>query len=168
MTLTFYNVTADTRCLDKISQLQPTYTTPASPSLLKPDTDVDIINPEFDLTYNSIILTSNYVYCDTFGRYYYITNMAVNTAQRIIVSCSVDVLQTYASDIKNSTATILRSESIGAPTHYTDSKLPVYPAKNNVTSIIMECQNSDLNDITIPPALAHCYVLTVVAGTPNA
>ena len=106
------------------------------------------------------------MYCDTFGRYYYIPNMAVNTAQRIIVSCSVDVLQTYSAEIKNSTATILRSESIGAPTHYTDSKLPVYPAKNNVTSIIMHQQDVPLNS-QLDTNAADCYLLTIVGGTPT-
>jgi hypothetical protein len=70
----------------------------------------------------------------------------------------------YANQIKNSVATILRSESVGAPTHYTDNKLPVYPNKKNITSIVMPVNNSDLSSAYLD-GTGDYYILTVVGGT---
>ena len=51
----------------------------------------------------------NYVYIDSFKRYYF----AKATLQNgfIILNCQVDVLSTYINEIKNLTATITRNEN---------------------------------------------------------
>lgn len=157
-----YSISADDRQLVKVVVGTTPVTTQKAD--LKPTTEVDIINPTFIFTDVSTVLGCNYLYCNTFVRYYYITNISVDTAQRAIVECKIDVLQTYATEIKNSTATILRSESVGAPTHYTDNKLPVYPNKKNITSIVMSVNNSDLSSAYLD-GMGDYYILTVVGGT---
>ena len=158
-----YTISKDSRCLDKITGVSPVINQTAN---IKPDTEVDILYPRFDFHYDSRILACNYLYCDTFDRYYYIKNIAVNTAQRIIIDCEIDVLQTYASDIKNSVATILRAEKIGKPTKYIDSKLPVYPSKKNITSIVMGQRSAPLST-TLSTADGDNYLLCVVGGSPS-
>lgn len=154
-----YRLSTDARTLDKVdnsTQYKEYYTAVA------PTKEVDIISPTFIFSYSVDVLTSNYLYCEEFARYYYITNAAVDVAGRIVVNCAVDVLQTYANDIRNSTGTILRTERTHKPTMYTDSKLPVYPCKNNVTSIVMQCNNSGMTGLVIPPM--NAYVLTTIGG----
>ena len=164
MTLYLYNISADTRCLTKVT----IGTTPAIKTAadIKPTEGVDVLTPSFILGYDSSYLSCNYLYCAELNRFYYITEMTIDTAQRINVQCSVDVLQTYATDIKNCMATVVRSESIKRPTMYTDSKLPVYPSKKNVTSIIMEQVSVPLNS-QLTTADGDNYLLTVIGGEPH-
>lgn len=51
----------------------------------------------------------NYVYIDSFKRYYFATTTIENGF--IILNCQVDVLSTYINEIKNLTATITRNEN---------------------------------------------------------
>ena len=164
MTLYLYNISADTRCLTKVI----VGTTPAIKTAadIKPTEGVDVLSPAFILGYDSSYLSCNYLYCSELKRYYYITEMTIDTAQRIHVQCSVDVLQTYASSILNCMATVVRSESVGRPTMYTDSKLPVYPTKKNVTSIVMQQVVVPLNS-QLSTADGDNYLLTVIGGEPH-
>jgi hypothetical protein len=164
MLCNLYSISADDRQLIKvIEETTPVTTQKAN---IKPTAEVDIINPTFIFDNPATVLTCNYLYCDTFSRWYYITNISVDTAQRAIVECKIDVLQTYAQQIKNSVATILRSESIGQPTKYIDNKLPVYPSKKNVTSIVMSQISVPLNS-QLSTTDGDNYLLTVVGGTPT-
>lgn len=158
-----YSINADDRTLNKVSNDTPYILQPAD---LKPNTEVSIINPTFIFTNPSTIIGCNYLYCDTFDRYYFITNISVDTAQRAIVECNIDVLQSWSAQIKASTATILRSESIGKPTKFIDSKLPVFPTKKNVTSIIMQQKSIPLNS-QLSTADGDNYLLTVIGGAPT-
>ena len=164
MTLYLYNVSADTRCLTKVI----VGTTPAIKTAadIEPTEGVDVLSPAFILGYDSSYITCNYLYCAELSRFYYITEMTIDTAQRIHVQCSVDVLQTYASSILNCMATVVRSESVGRPTMYTDSKLPVYPTKKNVTSIVMQQVAVPLNS-QLSTADGDNYLLTVIGGEPH-
>lgn len=163
MTCYLYNISADSRQLVKVDNSTP-YT--EARTAVKPTAPLDIITPTFIFDYSAAALACNYLYCYEFGRFYFVKNIAVDTAGRINISCEIDVLQTYAQQIKNSTATILRSESIGAPTKYIDNKLPVYPSKKNVTSIVMEQVNVPLNS-QLSTADGDNYLLTVVGGSPT-
>ena len=164
MTLYLYNISADTRCLTKVV----VGTTPAIKTAadIEPTEGVDVLSPAFILGYDSPYISCNYLYCAELNRFYYITEMTIDTAQRIHVQCSVDVLQTYASSILNCMATVVRSESVGRPTMYTDSKLPVYPTKKNVTSIVMQQVAVPLNS-RLSTADGDNYLLTVIGGEPH-
>ncbi len=76
--------------------------------------DTSILRPTFILQYDSTYLTGvNYIYCSDTGRYYYIDNIKVLTGQRIELDCSVDVLQSYKTEILNQTAIINKQRTNG-------------------------------------------------------
>lgn len=117
---------------------------------------LDQLNPVFIVNYNSQYLTANYVECSALGRKYF-CKVSVNTAARTVLTCSVDPLSSF--DLSNCSIAVLRNEGIGQPTMYQDSKLPVYPSKKNVTSIVMQ-ETSGLFTANGD----ECYVLTVIGG----
>lgn len=118
MTITFYKTTSDPKCLTKdISGYIGTG------HALAPTEQVGCLNSVIIIDYNSLLLPANYCYIDTFGRYYW-CNVAVTTAQRMIVSCQVDYLMSWAAYIKQAPATIVRAE-LGKPSYVPDNKLPI-------------------------------------------
>lgn len=121
----------------------------------KPTENCTILNPRLILNYSSALAEVNYMYIPSFGRYYFIDNIIVNPGATLTLSGTVDVLTTYDNHIRNCEGTIIRSESIGKPTIYPDSKLPIEPNRYAVTSIVL--QNS-LNNVT---AFSEPYLLIV-------
>lgn len=74
--------------------------------------DTSIIRPTFILQYDSDYLSNvNYLYCPETHRYYYVDNINVLTGQRIELECSVDVLQSFKTEILQQTAIINKQES---------------------------------------------------------
>lgn len=71
---------------------------------------MSIVNPRFILDYNSSILQCNYLYCEEFGRYYFINNVSFESAHRMVLNCHVDVLYTYRNEINNLDALVSRQE----------------------------------------------------------
>lgn len=57
------------------------------------------------------IVSSNYLYIEDFGRYYFINDISSVRTNLWEISCHVDVLQTYATQIKAQTAIIQRQEN---------------------------------------------------------
>lgn len=159
MTCYLYNLSADSRQLVKVDNSTP-YT--EAHTAVKPTAALDIITPTFIFDYSAAALACNYLYCSEFGRYYFVKNIAVDTAGRINISCSIDVLQTYSAAIKNCRATVIRTATSGAPTMYSDSKFPVYPTKKVVTSITSAETSNSLNADG-----GYCYVLNTIGGTSN-
>ena len=88
---------------------------------------VNLVNPQLEIDYNSTALECNYCYVGAFGRWYFINDITITPAQKMILSCSVDVLYTFKDQIPNLKACIVRSESIGAPTYVVDDRLPINP-----------------------------------------
>lgn len=68
----------------------------------------DILNPVIVVNYDASILSYNYARIDAFNRFYFISDISINK-QTIELTLKVDVLTTYSGDIKNSYATIIRS-----------------------------------------------------------
>lgn len=158
MTATLYKTTADTKSIDKITGAE----------IIAPDIEikafesVSILNPVFVLAYNAAYLRANYIYVSDFSKWYYITDMSVDTAGRIFIRCSIDVRQTFGAAFIHCPAIITRAESIGKPTLYPDCQLPVHPNKKNITSIIMpETSSSFTGDGDT------CYLLTCIGGEPT-
>lgn len=156
MTINLYKISADPRALDKITGVSPVNETPIT---VEPTERVNILNPVFIINYDETLMTCNYLYCDTFDRYYYINGAAVNTAHRLELACSVDVRQSFAAAIQNSKGIILRATSKGSPTKFPDSKLPVNPTEKIITSIELPELNNEL-DVDGN----YCYLLTVMGG----
>lgn len=72
--------------------------------------DCSVMDPIIEITYDPVIVGCNYMYIDEFGRYYHITNMDVG-AQRAFIHAHVDVLQTYAMQIRQLDCIVERQES---------------------------------------------------------
>lgn len=69
----------------------------------------DILNPTFIVEYNQNYYNFNYVHVPVFNRYYYIENINV-VGKTLELSLHVDVLMSHKNDIKQSKATITRSD----------------------------------------------------------
>ena len=63
--------------------------------------DVSIINPTLVLYYTANIFDSNYCFIPKFNRYYFIDEIVPITADRCIVKCRVDVLESFKDNILN-------------------------------------------------------------------
>ena len=63
--------------------------------------DVSIINPTLVLNYTANIFESNYCFIPKFNRYYFINEIVPITADRCIVKCRVDVLESFKNNILN-------------------------------------------------------------------
>ena len=74
--------------------------------------DVSVINPTLVLSYTDPILDSNYCFIPKFNRYYFIDEIIPITADRSIIRCKVDVLESFKNDIKSLTAIINKQETI--------------------------------------------------------
>lgn len=70
----------------------------------------DVLNPVFIISYSSDYITCNYVHVSDFGRYYFINNINLLPGNRAELSCSVDVLMTYADQISAINCVIARYE----------------------------------------------------------
>lgn len=67
--------------------------------------------PVFILKTNNDYLTANYLYCDDFQRYYYVTDVQVLSGERMQLTCTVDVLKSYSEQIKNLKVNVSRTET---------------------------------------------------------
>ena len=117
MTLKFYNISDDRRQLVKtlIDVGADKNLTATLTGSIK--TDCDIIDPVFEVSYNSDLMTSNYLYVADLHRYYYITNIKVGK-QRLFISCHVDVLMSYSTDIMKLRCVIARQEGQNRSNRY--------------------------------------------------
>ena len=74
--------------------------------------DTTILEPRLKVRDNGIIMVQyNYCYIADFKRYYYITNITVSNGY-ILIDCKVDVLMSYANEIKACTGVIARQENV--------------------------------------------------------
>lgn len=74
--------------------------------------DTTILEPRLKVRDNGIIAVQyNYCYIADFKRYYYITNITVSNGY-ILIDCKVDVLMSYANEIKACIGIIGRQENL--------------------------------------------------------
>lgn len=122
-TVSFFTSTANPKKLDKSGDI----TIIGTAKTLHVKHKIDMLNPVFDVDYNSLFLPANYCYIAEFGRYYFCT-VATDTAQKMTISCTVDPLYSFASYIENCPCTVVRAE-LGAPTYIVDNKYPIHQSK---------------------------------------
>ena len=139
LSITLYTSIADPKELDKSSKLTQIGSTAITAT---PTNDIDILSPVVLLNYNSSYLNANYAYIPEFGRYYYVNDKSVKPGQSITLTMSVDPLMSFKNQIKDCTACITRSESIGGPTEIPDDRLPVDPNKKELLSAISKFEPS--------------------------
>ena len=140
MTVILYRTSDDNRVLNK--SLTAIATITASPL-----ENCALLNPRMRFRYSASLKSANYMYIPELNRYYYIKSMSVNPGGEYEVVGDIDVLKTYASDIRKAHATIIRSESVGGPTYIPDSKLPVNPNKKELRTAKQEFNTSSDNNI---------------------
>jgi hypothetical protein len=155
MTIDICKTTSDPDVADKTS----TTTIIQGSVNIEPTSIISQLDPVFIVDYDSRYLAANYIICQELGRKYFCT-VSVNTAKRCVISCNVDPLSSF--DLSSCLIGVIRNEGIGAPTMYPDPKLPVYPSKKNIGSIVMQ----EISGLLTANG-SWCYVLTVIGGTPN-
>ena len=160
MTITFYKSPDDPRTVNKTMNAIGGGEQTLSATVNNTDDTISLLNPGFIVASNTNYFSATHVYVSSMGnRYYYINNIDLLTGGKMLISCSIDVLKTYADKIKLSTGTVLRSESIGNPTMIYDSKLPIQ--SNNR---IVDCDNFPNTPFTNSPTNAP-YILTTIGGS---
>lgn len=157
-TINLYNCSDDPRKLSKTLSGE----TPVTG--VKPTGIVDLMNPTFELSYDSDYTTKNYcVVGAPFNRSYFITDMKIDIGKKIIISCAVDVLQTYKDDIKPINANVIRQEKL------IKEMLPdpnfVYLDQSDVISVL---PNNYSNTIFGPQTSDGFYIVLGVNGAANA
>jgi len=106
MTIKLYHNDSDKRTVNK------TLTNEGSLAGATIIDDTTILNPRLKVRDNGVIMVQyNYCYIADFKRYYYITNITVSNGY-IIIDCKVDVLMSYANEIKACNAVIKRQQSL--------------------------------------------------------
>lgn len=100
----FYHSNSDKRKVDK--SLTTIITLPCD--ILD---DNSILHPQLKIKYNASLLTANYIYIPGFNRYYFITNTTTSRGY-LYIDTSVDVLMSFKSNIRNTTAVIDRQENV--------------------------------------------------------
>lgn len=161
MKIYLYKTASDNRKLDKITGA--TALTGVNGLTIENTDRIDLIRPIFEIAVDSTYLTANYLYCDTYDRYYYINTNRINTARRLELLCEVDVRQSFSAAILATECTIIRAESIAQPTKIIDQKLPINPTSKIVTSIVLPETSNTLSTDAV-----NSYLLTVVGGAPSA
>lgn len=159
MTINLYKIAKDYRVVDKITGAVALNNQPIT---IKPTDRISLLTPVFELDMDNSYMTANYLYCDIFDSYYYITDVRVNTAQRLELECMIDVRQTFSAGLLTSEATVIRNEKLLYPTQIQDSKLPVNPSRKIITSIVIPEVNKSFST-----SASYSYLLTVVGGEPN-
>ena len=134
MGLTMYTNTSDNRYLTKtLTQIGSTPIT----CTFKEDTNMEapvvIISPS---AYSS---ACNYVYLDDTSRYYYVTDVTFSQ-QRVYMHLKVDVLMSFASDIKSCEAIAGRSAN-----QYNNYLLDDYMARLQYSDIYLKKFPNSLN-----------------------
>lgn len=86
---------------------------------------IDILTPDIIVGYDANLISANYFYIPTFGRYYFYRKPpAILTGGRMCIFGTVDVLVSFADGIRNVDALIIRQSK---PTDVKDSKFPLAP-----------------------------------------
>lgn len=123
---------------------------------------VDIMNPSFILDYNTEVDYTQFNYIsigDPFNRSYFIDGFQIDIGKKIIIKCSIDVLETYHEEIRNSYAEIVR-------TCFSDYYAKYLP--DNVLPIKADSQVENFEFDTTPfktiDSINGNYILTVIGG----
>lgn len=70
----------------------------------------NVVDPVLYVKYNTDLLTCNYCYVEEFNRYYYVRNITVSNKHTIELELMVDVLMSYADQIKGMYALVTKQE----------------------------------------------------------
>ena len=151
MNLTLYNNKSDKRNLIKnITEIKTVTATAKG--------DISIISPVliFNFTDMSGI---NYCYISELKRYYYIKNFTYLTGKRIQLNLEIDVLMSYAEEIKALKVNVLRYSGI-SPTYIADGRIPLY---SNTKQYVITFPDNIFN-LTEPKDSDKNFLLNIAGG----
>ena len=122
----------------------------------------NILRPELILSGDSGVnaINANYVYIPDFGRYYFIKDHTTDTAVRIILSCEVDPLMSWAAGIRASKQLVTRSESEGKPSQVID---PNYTLESEKEMLVIQFEGADFN-LGTADVNSNNFVINVAGG----
>lgn len=104
MTIQMYTNNSDNRAVNKsITAIGSAIT-----CVFKDNTTLE--NPTVIISPSAFSQSCNYVYIDTLGRYYYVTDVEYSQ-QKCYLKLAVDVLMSFAADIKKANAVCVRSSN---------------------------------------------------------
>ena len=121
--------------------------------------DINIISPTL-IIQNTDMTNINYCYITELKRYYFLTNYTYITGQRIELHCNVDVLMSYADEIKRLKVNVLRYEKI-QPSYITDSRIPLF---SSTKQRVIEFPDNIFN-LANPSADDKNFLLNIVGGS---
>lgn len=90
-----------------------------------------ILSPTFSITTisNSTVSRLNYIYIPDWNRYYYVDDITAELGNSFSISCYVDVLKTYASNIRSLNGFVRRQE-YEYNDYIPDVKIPARDTRN--------------------------------------
>lgn len=91
--------------------------------------DSSITDPVLKLSLPTGYMNANYLWLKDLHRYYYINNITLSKGYAIL-TCHVDVLMTYAAEIRNESCIVRRNEALDRCNSYQvddEKKLNSYP-----------------------------------------
>lgn len=163
MIIQFYQSPDDPKKLDKTMNSIGSGEATLQATVNNTDDTISLLSPGFILASNTSYYSATHVKAASMGnRYYFINNITLLTGGKMLIHTSVDVLKTYHEYIKLCKGTIVRSESVGAPTMVADSKLPVYTNRR-----ITVCDNFKRTPFSADIGNLYPYILTTIGGTPS-
>lgn len=105
MKINLFKTTDDKRKLNKsFSNMGSVNATPYE--------NMNILNPRLIIKYNSAYTQCNACYIPEFQRYYIIDSIELDTGERMVLNCSVDVLSSFKNSIQNMYCKIVRQENL--------------------------------------------------------
>lgn len=120
--------------------------------------DISVISPV--LIFNNTDMSDiNYCYISELNRYYYINNFTYLTAKRIQLNLAIDVLMSYANEIKALKVNILRYSGI-KPTYISDGRIPLY---SNTRQYVIAFPDNIFN-LTNPKETDKNFLLNIAGG----
>lgn len=120
--------------------------------------DISVISPVLILNYTDMS-DVNYCYISELNRYYYINNFTYLTGKRIQLNLAIDVLMSYADEIKALKVNILRYSGI-KPTYISDGRIPLY---SNTHQYVIEFPDNIFN-LTTPKETDKNFLLNIAGG----
>lgn len=144
MDITFYTNKSDKRYLNKRISTVKTI----NGALIKEESTIE--RPTVVLRGNNVPNQSqiNYAYIPTYSRYYYITEITQRAGGIVEISMEVDVLMSFANQIRNVQCMIERQQ-VAYNDYYQDTLIPATTNKFIVYRKIGELPDYKMNVITV-------------------
>ena len=144
--------------IDNVKKVNKSYSLLSNNAIsISPLSVIDQLSPVFVIDYNAAFMGANYVIVGAPLNRKYFCTVSMDTAGRMVLSCSCDYLSSF--DLSNCAIQVTRNGGIGKPTDYVDTKFPIKPNQVDITSIVKSSGVIDVNKTD------GGYLLTVIGGS---